>query len=1396
MGTIRVEFVPIQSFGLGLFGLDHIQLVYEDETDFLNTQDYWFVLEGIRDGGLFNATLGALGEDGTTSLAVANGASGDDLIAKIGTPEDRGSRIINTGSDALTLWNRMAAYAADIQSMSMPYIGASLPFSPTPTINSTTLISSVLWSIGVDLNNLMPFGIRNSPGAGTLIGTPDADTMSAQGNYTQIATGAGDDILGGSTNLVSVEKLYGGSGNDTFNWSFGQNVIHGGQPRMAYAEDGVDTVDYSGVGAVHIVSLKHAVAHKVADYVSTFAGGSDQLFSIEQVSWEIDNDIVTTGEGVELLEKPLLLDLKGQSGGRGDELGLSDGNAPVIINAIGNNIVSIQALVNAGEDAGYWAQSVEWLAGSNADDLIYTGPSILGAEGGKGDDLLDGRLANPFSGQSPDGYDVELDGGEGDDTIVSGEGRTLARGGDGQDIFVLSAMTSGNGKVEFIIDDADSGDMLYVPYDFFKVQRGDFDGSQLFQLSGAPFKLDSGLVTSYFAWSLDATDEVHGNIEFVGLVYYELQGSDLVITLLQGHPEVSTIDYGPDEPPGPTITQSVGETATETTIRVHNWSEGILGITFPLVWDVAVLDQVAEFNDYPGYRAAVNDATSGSRFKAALDDRPDAHIPKELTQGQATARAFAPAGQTEGTADDDVLTATVGGPFHLNGYAGNDDITGSDGGDVIDGGTGGDIMRGGRGNDTYYVDNAGDVIIEDIKSGFDRVISSIDYVLGEMVEHLALTGNAISGTGNARRNTLEGNDHNNTLTGGEGDDTFAGNGGDDVLIGGSGGDGYVYENGDGRDTIIETGNEPGADDVLILAGQLKPEDLTFIRDPNSANDLILSFVDGGRITIKDYFNQTGGSIESLQFTSGPTWSATEIATRAATAIVTSNEAPIARADDLYFRGQGPVTITAAALLSNDTDADGGSLAIAAIANASGGTVTLNPDGSVQVLPSVPGQSYITFDYWASDGQGGSSKGQAQLTVFANAAPVIASGALAAVSEDQSAAGRVVATDADNDTLIYSIKAGAGPLKGSVVLQSDGTFVYTPTANANGADSFTIALSDGVNAAVEQTFSFNIAPINDGPVAAADGGYTVTAGQRITILAADLLRNDSDIDGDTLSLTGVSAATGGTVQRDASGNIVFTATAGSAHAGSFDYSISDGQGGSSTARVSLALTASVDARLFIGTARADVLTGTRGDDTFIGKAGNDTLNGLTGNDVFKVDGDEGLDQINGGLGTDIVRGGGGNDVIRVKSALANLTSIEEIDGGRGFDRIEASAGNDVLDFSNRKLTSIELISLGAGHDTVRGSAGNDVFLGGAGHDTFVFRPGGGHDTVRDFEIGSYIGGVTDVVDLRGSGITDYLALWSHMHQAGADTIITLDAANSLRLSGVNADLLQLDNFRIL
>ncbi|SIR54744.1 hypothetical protein SAMN05421829_11964, partial [Aromatoleum tolulyticum] len=93
--------------------------------------------------------------------------------------------------------------------------------------------------------------------------------------------------------------------------------------------------------------------------------------------------------------------------------------------------------------------------------------------------------------------------------------------------------------------------------------------------------------------------------------------------------------------------------------------------------------------------------------------------------------------------------------------------------DTLNGGAGADTMIGKWGDDTYYVDNAGDVIVENSSEGTDAVISTVSHTLAANVENLTLTGSAaINGTGNAAANTLAGNAGNNVLTGGAGNDIF------------------------------------------------------------------------------------------------------------------------------------------------------------------------------------------------------------------------------------------------------------------------------------------------------------------------------------------------------------------------------------------------------------------------------------------------------------------------------------------------------------------------------------------------------------------------------------------------------------------------------------------------
>jgi Ca2+-binding RTX toxin-like protein len=132
-------------------------------------------------------------------------------------------------------------------------------------------------------------------------------------------------------------------------------------------------------------------------------------------------------------------------------------------------------------------------------------------------------------------------------------------------------------------------------------------------------------------------------------------------------------------------------------------------------------------------------------------------------------------------------------------------ITGNFAANVIDGGAGADVMIGKEGSDTYYVDNAGDVVVEVGYQGNDLVIASVSYGLGGSVERLTLSGSAnINATGNGLDNVLTGNSGANVIFGG---------GGVDTMIGKEGSDTYYVDN--VNYTVIEAGFQ--GNDLIIAS---------------------------------------------------------------------------------------------------------------------------------------------------------------------------------------------------------------------------------------------------------------------------------------------------------------------------------------------------------------------------------------------------------------------------------------------------------------------------------------------------------------------------------------------------------------------------------------------------
>ena len=171
----------------------------------------------------------------------------------------------------------------------------------------------------------------------------------------------------------------------------------------------------------------------------------------------------------------------------------------------------------------------------------------------------------------------------------------------------------------------------------------------------------------------------------------------------------------------------------------------------------------------------------------------------------------------------------------ISGAGDNDTLTGNGGNDTINGGAGADSMAGSAGNDSFVVDNAGDVVTEDVDSGIDSISSSIDFDLlaAENVENLTLTGTAVVGSGNALDNRITGNSlanllsdsitlGNDTINGGAGNDTINGGSGNDSLLGGAGNDELfgAFDNdkingGAGNDTVS---GGAGNDTISVSAG--------------------------------------------------------------------------------------------------------------------------------------------------------------------------------------------------------------------------------------------------------------------------------------------------------------------------------------------------------------------------------------------------------------------------------------------------------------------------------------------------------------------------------------------------------------------------------------------------
>ncbi|MDB5525363.1 MAG: hypothetical protein JWM58_3126, partial [Rhizobium sp.] len=351
--------------------------------------------------------------------------------------------------------------------------------------------------------------------------------------------------------------------------------------------------------------------------------------------------------------------------------------------------------------------------------------------------------------------------------------------------------------------------------------------------------------------------------------------------------------------------------------------------------------------------------------------------------------------------------------------------------------------------------------------------------------------------------TLNGGAGNDSLDGGAGNDKLIGGAGNDKLIGGAGND--KLTGGAGNDKLFATeGNDTaigGAGiDTVVVNGNFADAEITRVAGGYSIEL-------GGQTTIVK-------SVEFVKFDDGKVSEVNLI-----------NDAPTGAPTAVLAAGteDATYTVNASDLLQGFSDEEGDTLSVANLTS-SNGTVTDNGDGTYTIMPAANFNGAVTLSYNVTDGVNSTATATRSFNLAAaNDAPTgAATAVLAAGAED--ATYTVNASDllqgfsdVDGDTLSVT---GLTSSNGTVTDNGDGTYTIMPASNFNGAVTLNYSVTDGT-ASVAATNSFNVAAANDAPAGAATAVLAAGAEDATyTVNASDLLQGFSDVDGDTLSVTGL------------------------------------------------------------------------------------------------------------------------------------------------------------------------------------------------------------------------------------------------------------------------------------
>jgi Ca2+-binding RTX toxin-like protein len=1224
----------------------------------------------------------------------------------------------------------------------------------------------------------------------TIAATDEADSLDLSGaeliGIVSINLGMGDDVLTGSAGADTIDAALGddviryvgsSTGGDVVDGGDGQDRIEAGADNAViglHQFESVETITgagfanvvVAGTGAVEDFDLSAIAVSGIHRF--DLGGGDDHFVgtsAADTVRGGAGDDTLSTGSGDDSFE----------FAEAGSGLDTIDGGAgaDVLAAAAAGAVIGIRSISGIEAIEGRGFANVELRLTGLADTLnlaAVTVTGLAGIRGGEGDDILRGSEgADTFrvSGTA-DGYD-DVDGGSGTDRIEATAAGTVI--GVKRLVSVEQVSASGHANVTLAgTGGVEALDLRNVTLDGIgKISLG--AGADTIEGSAGADTIDGGA----------GNDRLSGN-----------QGNDTYLFNLGGGQDTIS-EEGPGGVGGGTdvLQFGAGIDPTGVTVTKVNGDQDYLFTIGGGADRVLVVKGAAE---------AANFWLEEVRFH----------------NGTAWTRQYIATMLASYSAGDDVINGTTGADV-VRGGGGNDTLDGKAGDDTLVGGPGNDLLYGGQGNDTYVFNrgdgqdtlrewySSGTNGIETIQFGAGILSTELVVTTAANGEHLVLTlgtstdkltlewevntGSqrfeqfrfeddtlthaevmalaSVGGPGNDVLygsydvETLSGGAGNDTLDGKAGNDTIIGGLGNDLLYGGAGDDVYVFNRGDGQDTLREwySSGTGGVDTIQFGQGIVETE--LVVTQANNGEHLVISIGSTDKLTLEWDVNTGSQRFEQVRFHDTSTLSHATLMSLATT--------PTAGAD-VFYGSYDVETLSGGA--GNDTlDARSGNDTI--IGGLGNDILHGGAGDDVYVFNRGDGQDSLREWYFSGTAGGVDTIQFGQGIVDTEL-----------VVTQASDGNHLVISIGSTDKLTLEWDVNTGSQRFEQVRLHDTTFLthaqlmalsMTPTAGADvfygsydvetmsggagndmldaraGNDTITGGLGNDLlyGGQGDDTYVFNRGDGQDTLrewYSAGTGGFdTIQFGTGIhsTELVVTTAANGEHLvltlgtSTDKLTLEWAVNTASQRFEQVVFGDATLT------HAQVMSLAFTGGSGDDT-------LFGSNDGETITGGAGNDTLDGRAGNDSLSGNAGSDVLIGGTGNDTYFFNRGDGLDTVRDtGSGTDLVRfgpgiltteisvgkaGGGADYVFYIGDGEDAITLAGGVTGGASSViedvRFEDNTVWNVSTFAGRVVpgsNGADLIAGTAAADSTRSFGGNDRIAGAAGADTL--RGGGGDDTLQ-------------------------------------------------------------------